>query len=103
MDIVTIVLLGIAYALSIVFPLVLLPRILDARGDLPYNSVASRALAWSSFAALMIAVSTLSPVGALAWNLGQWALVLAAIAFAAAWDIFDLKRRRIPMGRHPDR
>lgn len=103
MDLITLVLFGIVYAISIIFPLVLLPKMLDARGDLPYNSVASRLLAWSSFAALMVAISALGPVGALAWDLNQWGVFLAAIAVAAAWDIYDLKTRRIPRGRHPDR
>lgn len=102
MDFFLIVVLGLAYALAVVFPLILMPKILDARGDLPYNSVASRLLAWSSFAALIVAISALVPIGE-TWDAGRWALLLAAIALAAAWDLYDLKTRRIPMGRHPDR
>jgi len=97
----SLVVLVAAYALSIGFPLVLLPWILDRRGDLPYNSVGSRLVAWSSFTALMIAVSTLGANG-LSWDSWAWAGFLGVIAFAAYWDIRDLKRRRIPEGRHPD-
>lgn len=86
---------------AILFCLVLLPRILDRRGDLPYNSVASRAVAWSSFASLLAVVVVAS--GGLGWSPTDWVLVYALIGFAALWDLYDLKTRRIPRGRHPDR
>jgi len=95
------VLLVGAYVASIAFPLVVLPWFLDRRGDLPYNSVASRLLAWTSFAATLIAVSTLG-AGGLSWDPFTWAVFLGVIVLAAYWDIRDMKLRRIPRGRHPD-
>lgn len=100
-DVVVFAALAVAYAVCVAFPLVVLPWILDRRGDLPYNSVASRLLAWGSFAALLVAVSTLGANG-LSWDPATWAAVFAAIGFAAWWDIRDMKLRRIPAARHPD-
>lgn len=96
------VVLVLAYVAAISFPLVILPWILDRRGDLPYNSVASRLLAWTSFGVLLAAVSALG-AGGLAWDPWAWVALVAVLAFAAGWDIRDLKLRRIPHGRHPDR
>ena len=90
-----------AYVASIAFPLVVLPWILDRRGDLPYNSVASRLVAWGSFTALLVAVSALGANG-LSWDPLGWVIAFVAIAFAAWWDIRDMKLRRIPQGRRPD-
>jgi hypothetical protein len=100
-DVVGLAALVAAYVASIAFPLVVLPWILDRRGDLPYNSVASRLVAWGSFTALLVAVSAIGANG-LAWDPWAWAALLGAVAFAAGWDIRDLKTRRIPRGRHPD-
>lgn len=90
-----------AYVVSIAFPLVIVPWVLDRRGDLPYNSVRSRLLAWSSFAALMAAVTAWG-AGGIAWEPWAWAVFAGVIAFAAWWDIRDMMLRRIPRGRHPD-
>lgn len=90
-----------AYLASIVFPLVLLPWFLDRRGDLPYNSVRSRLLAWTVFAALLSTVTTLAPPGRSLWESGAMTGLLGLVAIAAAIDIWDLRRRRIPRARHP--
>lgn len=92
----------VAYVASITFPLVVMPWILDRRGVLPYNSVRSRVLAWASFAALMSAISALGPTGPVFANLETWAGLLALIGIAAGIDLWDLRTRRIPRGRHPD-
>jgi len=91
-----------AYVASIAFPLVVVPWVLDRRGVLPYNSIASRVVAWTSFAALMSAISSLGPMGPAFRNLETWAGLLALIAIAAGIDLWDLRTRRIPRGRHPD-
>lgn len=89
-----------AYIVSVAVPLVLLPWILDRRGELPYNSVRSRLLAWSTFAALMAAVTVWGARAA--WDAWAWAVFAGLIAFAAFWDIRDMKARRIPRDRHPE-
>jgi len=91
-----------AYVASIAVPLVLLPWALDRRGDLPYNSVASRLLAWFTFAALMTTVSSLGPARTPMWESGALLGLLGLVGLAAALDLWDLIRRRIPQGRHPD-
>ncbi len=102
MSFVELLLLALAYAASVAIPLVVMPWVLDRRGDLPYNSIPSRVLAWTTFAALIVAVSALG-AGGLAWDVTAWAAVLGAILIAALWDIRDMKTRRIPRGRHPER
>lgn len=100
-DVLRLAALVAAYIVSIAVPLVILPWILDRRGDLPYNSVRSRLLAWSTFAALMVAVTAWG-AGGLAWDAWAWALFAGVIAFATLWDIRDMKTRRIPRARHPE-
>ena len=102
MSIWTWVLALVATIFAVVVPLILIPWLLDKRGDLPYNSVRSRLLAWFTFAALMAAIAAFF-LGALSWEPWQWAAFVGTVAFAAGWDIFDMKRRRIPRGRHPSR
>src|SRR3990170_346471 len=86
---------------SIVLCLVFLPRLLERRGDLPYNSVRSRLVAWAVFRAMMTTIG--AAAGGLGWPASTWAVDLGLLAFAALWDVYDLKTRRIPRGRHPDR
>lgn len=98
----TLVLALIATIFAVAVPLVLIPWLLDKRGDLPYNSVRSRLLAWFTFSAFMAAIATFL-LGGLTWEPWTWVAFAAVLAFAAAWDIFDMKRRRIPRDRHPSR
>lgn len=103
MDLVALVLTVAAYLAAIVVPLVLLPLALERRLGLPYNSVRSRLLAWSVFVALMLTVSVASPTIVATWDAGTWAGFAVFIAAAVAWDLYDMKTRRIPRGHHPTR
>lgn len=100
MDVLTMILVALAGAASVLLALVGLPKLLEMHGDLPYDSVGSRLVAWSAFAALMVAIASLA--GGLGWNATMWAAALLFLGFAALWDVYDLITRRIPRGRRPD-
>jgi hypothetical protein len=36
------------------------------------------------------------------WDAWSWTVFALLIAFAALWDIRDMKTRRIPRDRHPE-
>lgn len=101
MNVVGMALVALAVVASVALTLVLLPKWLEARGDLPYNSVRSRLVAWFAFGTLLTTIAALA--GGTAWDAGAWASWLALLAVAVAWDLYDLRTRRIPRGRHPDR
>lgn len=103
MDLVPLVLTVTAYLAAIVGPLVLLPLFLERRLGIPYNSVRSRLLAWSTFIVLLLAVSLASTSVVGTWDAGTWASLAVLLALAVGWDLYDMKTRRIPQGRHPTR
>lgn len=103
MDVVPLALTVTAYLAAIVIPLVLLPLVLERKLGLPYNSVRSRLLAWSAFIVLMLAVSLASASVVGTWDAGTWASLAVLLALAVGWDLYDMKTRRIPQGRHPAR
>lgn len=101
MDVVPLVLTVAAYLAAIVVPLVLLPLFLERRLGVPYNSVRSRLLAWSTFVVIVLATSLASASVVGTWSADTWASLAVLLAFAVAWDLYDMKTRRIPRGRHP--
>lgn len=102
MDPAALVFVVAAYIVAVVGPLVLLPLALERAAGWPYNSVRSRVVAWAAFAGLLVVVSLASRV-ADAWSTGTWISMAVLVLAALGWDLYDMKTRRIPAGRHPTR